>query len=126
MKRIGIVYDTSIAGRGGHGTHYAFKGLPGVEIAALADSNNKNLAERMGKMEAKRNYSAWQEMLEQEKLDIIDVCSRLPGDHFDVICAALRRGISVLCEKPLVSTLEERMKSCVSPARTTAASAWRI
>ncbi len=107
MKRIGIVYDTSIPGRGGHGTHFAFKGLPDVEIAALADSNTQNLAERMGKMEAKRHYSTWQEMLDNEPLDIIDVCSRLPGDHFEVICAALRRGISVLCEKPLVSTLKE-------------------
>ena len=107
MKRIGIVYDTSIAGRGGHDTHYAFKGLPDVEIAALADSNTESLAERMAKMEAKRHYATWQEMLDQEPLDVIDVCSRLPGDHFEVICAALRRGISVFCEKPLVSTLEE-------------------
>ena len=107
MKRIGIVYDTTIPGRGGHGTHFAFKGLPGVEIAALADSNTDKLAERMAKMDAKRHYATWQELLDHEQLDIIDVCSRIPGDHFDVICAALRRGISVLCEKPLVSTLEE-------------------
>ena len=107
MKRIGIVYDTAGKSRGGHGTHLAFKGLPGVEVAALVDSNHANLEARMADVHAVGHYDTWQELLEKEQLDIIDVCSRLPGDHFDVICAALRKGISVLCEKPLVSSLEE-------------------
>ena len=106
-KRIGIVYDTSVPGRGGHGTHLAFKGLPGADVVALVDSNHTNLEARMADVQAKRHYDSWQELLDKEKLDIIDVCSRLPGDHFDVICAALKKGISVLCEKPLVSSLEE-------------------
>ena len=106
-KRIGIVYDTSEKSRGGHGTHLAFKGLPGADVVALVDSNHANLDARMANVAAKRHYDSWQELLENERLDIVDVCSRLPGDHFDVICAALRKGISVLCEKPLVSTLAE-------------------
>ena len=106
-KRIGIVYDTSEKSRGGHGTHLAFKGLPCADVAALVDSNHANLDARMANVAAKRHYDSWQELLENERLDIVDVCSRLPGDHFDVICAALRKGISVLCEKPLVSTLAE-------------------
>ena len=106
-KRIGIVYDTSEKSRGGHGTHWAFKGLPGANVVALVDSNHTNLEARMEDVVAKRHYDSWQELLDTEPLDIIDVCSRLPGDHFDVICAALKKGISVLCEKPLVSTLAE-------------------
>ncbi len=106
-KRIGIVYDTSEKSRGGHGTHLAFKGLPGADVVALVDSNYANLEARMANVAAERHYDSWQELLEKERLDIVDVCSRLPGDHFDVICAALRKGISVLCEKPLVSTLAE-------------------
>ena len=85
-KRIGIVYDTSVPGRGGHGTHLAFKGLPGADVVALADSNHANLEARLADVEAKRHYDSWLELLDKEKLDIIDVCSRLPGDHFDVIC----------------------------------------
>lgn len=37
--KIGILYDTARSGRGGHGTHLAFRGLPGVETVALVDSN---------------------------------------------------------------------------------------
>ena len=39
MKKVCISYDTGGGRRGGHYTHYSFTGLPGVEIAALADSN---------------------------------------------------------------------------------------
>ena len=39
MLKVCISYETGGGRFGGHYTHYSFNGLPGVEIAALADSN---------------------------------------------------------------------------------------
>lgn len=71
MKRVGIIYDTSQPGLGGHGTHLAFRGLPGVETVALADSNVENIEARLKETGAKRHYADYHVMLEREKPDIV-------------------------------------------------------
>ena len=110
--KVGIVYDTLKKGLGGHGTHLAFRGLPGVEVAALADSNTESPEARMETVRAERFYPSWREMLEKESLDIVTVCSRLPEDHLSVIRAAAEKGCHVFCEKPLCSTLREADEIC--------------
>ena len=62
-------------------------------------------------------------------MDIVVLCSRHPGDHFDQISKSARRGIHIYCEKPLTVSLEEadaiarltekhRIKLCMAhPAR---------
>lgn len=107
MKRVVIINDTSKPGLGGHCTQCAFNGLPGVEIAALADSNPDNIQARMNECGAARHYTDYRAMLEQEKPDIALLCSRLPGDHFDQIEAAARAGCHVFCEKPMCADLAE-------------------
>ena len=58
MMKVCISYDTGGNRRGGHFTHYSFTGLPGVEIAALADSNPE--AEKSFRLTgAKRLYSSF-------------------------------------------------------------------
>ncbi len=101
--KIGIVHDTGVKGKGGHGLHLAFHNLPGVEITALADSNPAGWPA----VNAQRNYTTYQEMLEKEKLDILVLWSRLPGDHFEPIKMAVAKGIHVICEKPLTASLRE-------------------
>lgn len=110
MIRVGIVHDTFRKGLGGHGLHLAFWGLPGVSIAALADSNPENLEQRMQVLSAKKYYSDWCSMLAQEVLDIVVVCSRLPEEHVDVITEAVQRDCHVLCEKPLCTSVSEAMQ----------------
>ena len=107
MKRVGIIYDTSQPGLGGHGTHLAFRGLPGVETVALADSNVENIEARLKETGAKRHYADYHVMLEREKPDIVVLGSRLPGDHFAQIEAAAKLGIHILCEKPMSADLDE-------------------
>ncbi len=107
MIRVGIVYDTANKGLGGHGLHLAFTGLPGVRIAALTDSNLENLEQRMAVLSAETHYSDWRQMLAEEPLDLVVICSRLPGEHFAIIMAAAQRGCHILCEKPLCSTVLE-------------------
>ena len=106
MKKVCIVFDTGDGRRGGHFTEYAFCGLPGVEIAALADRNrdSENAFRRSG---AHNRYYDWEEMLEAEKPDFAVFCSRLPEEHCRQIRFAIERGIHVLCEKPLAADLEQ-------------------
>lgn len=106
MKKVGIVYDTREAGKGHHGTHLAFTGLPGVE-RILADPNREDLGRRLEEIGASRHYVDYRDMLASERPDFVTVCSRLPGDHFEVVMAAMTQGCHVLCEKPLTASLEE-------------------
>lgn len=104
--KVGVVYDSSQKSKGHHGTHFAFTGLPGVEIV-LADPNPEGIAARMQAIGAARRYADYREMIVAEAPDVVVVCSRLPGDHFPVIRAAAERGCHILCEKPLTDSLAE-------------------
>ncbi|MBD2846327.1 Gfo/Idh/MocA family oxidoreductase [Paenibacillus sp. IB182496] len=72
---------------------------PDVEIAALCDTHlpaAQAQAERLG---VRRVYSSYEEMLEQEELDAIDICT--PNIyHSGIAVAALDRGLHVFSEKP--------------------------
>ena len=104
MKKVCISYDTGHGRLGGHFAQFSFTGLPGVEIAALADSNPE--AQKTFRMTgAKRLYSNYIEMMDQEHPDIVVLCSRLPQEHYDQIKYAVSHQCHVLCEKPLVADL---------------------
>jgi predicted dehydrogenase len=93
-----------------HGHHVAFRGLPGVEIAALADSNADGIDDLIALTGAKKHYRTFEEMLDNEKLDIVVLCSRHPGDHFQQIRHAAERGVHVYTEKPMTVSLAEADK----------------
>ena len=104
MLKVCINRQTGGRRRDGHHTHYAFTGLPGVDIAALADANPeaKNNFHLCG---AKKLYSSYEEMMTIEKPDIVVLCSRLPHEHYTEIKYALNHNCHVLCEKPLADDL---------------------
>lgn len=104
--KIGVVYDTTQKSKGHHGTHLSFAGLPDVE-QVLADPNCADLDARMKVIGATRHYCDYHDMLAKERPDIVSVCSRLPGDHAEVIKASIEQGCHILCEKPLSASLEE-------------------
>ncbi len=106
MLKVGIVYDRSHKSRGGHGTHLAFRGLP-VRTVALVDSEQEGLREAQAKVGAERVYGHWREMMDRERPDIVVLGSRDPVEHWPPLLEAVRRGIHVLVEKPLCTTLEE-------------------
>lgn len=51
-------------------------------------------------------YPTVDAMLDSEKIDLVSVCTP-PFTHREISVAALSRGIHVLCEKPMASSLEE-------------------
>ena len=69
-------------------------------------SNDEKTCRELGKSYGCRYYVNYEEMFEKEKIDIVSVC--LPTSlHFAAVTSALKRGISVLCEKPFASSESE-------------------
>jgi hypothetical protein len=65
LKKVGISYEAGGGRLEGHYTHYSFTGLPGVEIAALADSHPE--AEHLFRLTgARRLYASFLTMMEPE------------------------------------------------------------
>jgi len=51
-------------------------------------------------------YTDAQTMLAEQKPDLVHICTP-PGTHYELCVQALRSGAHVLCEKPLVASLDE-------------------
>ncbi|WP_127490952.1 Gfo/Idh/MocA family protein [Paenibacillus glycanilyticus] len=82
--------------------------LPEIQITALSDTSEGNriaFAERFGLQDA-RQFSAYEDMLEQGELDAVVICS--PHTlHFRQAYDALDRGLHVLIEKPMTCSSKE-------------------
>jgi len=107
MLKIGLVGVGGISG-----AHIpAWESMEDVEIVALCDIR----PERMEPYPDKRHYLDFEEMLEKENLDILDIC--LPTYlHVDFAVKAMEKGIHVICEKP-ISLKEEDVKRAYSTAK---------
>jgi predicted dehydrogenase len=93
-------------GWAGHQHADAYAALPGVELAGIAGLEPEvraALAERHG---VERHVDRWEELLEDDSLDVVSVC--VPTFlHAPVTVAALERGLHVLSEKPIARGPEE-------------------
>ena len=98
MLKVGLVGVGGISG-----VHIlAWDAMEDAELISLCDIR----PERMEKYTDKRCYEDVDEMLEKEDFDILDIC--LPTFlHFEVAMKAIKKGINVLCEKPLSLNLDE-------------------
>lgn len=89
----------------------ALRRLPGVEVAALADSNTALAQKTCEELFIPACYGSYQEMIEKENLDVVHVCT--PNfAHFEVCKAAIEAGVNVYCEKPLANTPEQTAALC--------------
>lgn len=89
-----------------HGHLSGWEGCDRAEIVAAADALESRLVQQRGRLAGARFYTDVESLLSSEALDFIDVCTP-PGTHAAIAHLALRRGVHVLCEKPLVLSLEE-------------------
>ncbi len=88
----------ALVGVGGiSGVHIpAWNNMEDAELVALCDIRS----ERLKKYLDKRCYNNFDRMLENEEIDILDIC--LPTYlHVEYAMKALKKGINVICEKPL-------------------------
>lgn len=88
-----------------------WQALDNVRLVALCDIR----PQQMEKYPDQRHYTDFDEMLQKEKIDILDIC--LPTYlHADFAEKAMRAGIHVLCEKP-VSLHKEDVRRLYDIAR---------
>lgn len=107
MLRVGLI------GVGGISAAHipAWNAIEGVELVALCDIRS----EQMEKYPDKHQYVDFDEMLEKEDLDILDIC--LPTYlHADYAIKAMEKGLHVLCEKP-ISLNEEDVERVYATAK---------
>jgi len=98
--RAGAIGHTG-QGNYGHHLHLAYKGLPGVEMAAIADPNDEGREAARVQTGARTAYADWREMLDKEDLDIVSVCPRWVTDHCEMVVACAEAGCHVYCEKAI-------------------------
>ncbi|HHV93990.1 MAG TPA: Gfo/Idh/MocA family oxidoreductase [Firmicutes bacterium] len=101
--RVGIIGAGGIAQ---YGHLPAYQKIPGVEVAAVADINEKKsayVAERFG---IPQRFVDYREMLEKANIDAVSICT--PNYlHREMSVNALNAGKHVLCEKPVAVTGED-------------------
>jgi predicted dehydrogenase len=92
----------------GFGNAAAQAHLPGwqsrddVAIVAATDSARARREAFLAACPGARWHATVDQLLSEEALDFVDICTP-PGSHAGLIQQALRAGLHVLCEKPLVT-----------------------
>jgi predicted dehydrogenase len=83
----------------------AWRAIPEVELVAWCDRDPAKLkAFSPGKA-----YSDAGEMLGREKPDLLDIVTP-PDSHLELVEAAARRGIALVCQKPLAPSYEDAVR----------------
>ena len=117
-----------VIGCGGMGTtHYlSLKVLSSqmdVEVVALADCREEFLQKAAAEFPEARTYTYGMELIERENLDAVHIC--LPSYlHTEHAVAAMKKGMNVLVEKPVMLTVgflttphpepESEVEKCIS------------
>jgi predicted dehydrogenase len=101
--RVAIIGTGNIAG-----AHVLALGKMGrrVEVVAAVDVDGARAAEFCSEHGIARSYVDTVEMLEEETLDLVHVCTP-PQSHCELSVQCMEAGAWVLCEKPLCASLRE-------------------
>lgn len=99
--RVGIAGCGSIA----HAHMMGYRALEGVEVVAVADPVAEALHEFGDRYRVAQRYADYRQMLDEEKLDIVSICTWHKLHAPMAIAACARRPKAVLCEKPMATTL---------------------
>jgi predicted dehydrogenase len=99
--RMSKVYRVAIIGVGAIGSLHAkaIGDLPNAKLVA-GSHLNEAAAKSFGEQFKAAWYTDFEKMLDQEKPDVATICTP-SGVHKDTAIACLKRGVHVLCEKPL-------------------------
>lgn len=94
----------------------AYRGLPYVEIAAVASRSASRAAEIAERYEIPVAYGSHDELIADTSIDAVSITTA-EHEHREPVLAALATGKHVLVEKPIASTLEDAA-AMVEAART--------
>ncbi len=94
-------------GQYGHQLHLAWKNLPNVEVAGLADPHEKARAKFGKEAGAAKTYADYKEMLATEKPDLVSIGPRFTIRHKEYLLASAEVNAHGYMEKPLAVDLAE-------------------
>lgn len=106
MLKIGVI---------GCGTVSSYGHLPNIaasqdwELAAVVDKSETRLSEVKEKYGQMRTFTNYEDMLKNTDLDAVTVATHI-DTHCEITCAALEKGLHVLCEKPMATSVEDCQK----------------
>jgi predicted dehydrogenase len=115
MQLRDVMSDLRFAAFGaGFWTRFQLSGwreIPGVQCVALYNRTLEKARACAGEFDIPAVYDNPESLLANEKLDFVDIITG-PETHEQFAMMALRRGLAVICQKPLAPTLKaaERMK----------------
>ncbi len=87
----------------------AWSRIPEVDIAAVSDLNKESADKMMHDYGLERYYADYKEMIDQEQPDFVDIITR-PEIHYEMCKYAAKKGVHIICQKPLAPTYEESEK----------------
>jgi D-apiose dehydrogenase len=93
------------AGYFSHFQYEAWQRIPEVEISAFSNRNRERAQSVIDQFQLPC-YEDYREMFEREKPEFVDVITP-PPSHLEICAEACRRGIHIICQKPLAPTYEE-------------------
>ena len=84
----------------------AYTAVDGVELAAACDVDKGKLAKCGQKWQIPRLYEDYREMLKNEALDMLSICTWNPT-HLEITREAVNNGVrAIFCEKPIADSLQ--------------------
>lgn len=80
--------------------------IDNAEIVAVSSRNQVSADKRASEFTIPVVYTDYREMLDQEDLDFVDIATP-PIVHGGMVREAARRGLHVICQKPIAETMSE-------------------
>jgi len=102
MVRLGIVGT----GNWAHTHVKAYKTIRGVKVAACCDILKTKAQAFASRYEINSVYTDWRRMFDEAGLDAISVVTN-DSTHAEITVAAAKKGLHVLCEKPLATNVPD-------------------
>ena len=99
---LGLVSDSHIK---------AFQSHTDAEITAICDLDEQHAKEVMQQYGISKYYADYNEMLKDEEINLIDICTPT-FTHVNMTVAAAEAKKNILCEKPFCMNLEEGRIAC--------------
>ena len=84
----------------------ALKTIPDADVVAICDVDQKRAKNVASRHKVRKVYTSFEELLDRENLDATHVVTPEPF-HRDPVVLAARKGIHVLVEKPMATSLED-------------------
>lgn len=112
LGRIASLYETDIMAKKYYPflTHAGtYTKHPSVELVCGADIDKGKLKLFSSMWEVKKVYEDYNQMLEENDLDLLSICT-YPDKHFEIIQAASKFVKVIFCEKPFATNSDEILK----------------